>query len=172
MDLRWLVLAALIVGVIGFLLGRRTSPTGRALYRLQSQVDAKQVELSQARSQMQNFLADMQSELDRVSLAYRDLQSTLNHGAERLAQPQRALPVTPKMAAKPVALAAVSAMPEPWTEAVASSRLAGSWGGIGGGPSLATAAACPLPEGNSYEAPKDYSARARSSGGYDEHSYA
>ncbi len=171
MDLRWLVLAALIVGVIGFLLGRRTSPTGRALHRLQAQLEAKQVELGQARSQMQSFLADMQGELDRVSLAYRDLQSTLNQGAERLAQSGRALPAVSKPAAKPVALA-VTAEVDPWTSELASSRLAGSWGGIGGGPSLATAAACPLPEHSNYEAPKDYPASRRSSGGYDEHSYA
>lgn len=171
MDLRWLLLAALIIGVVGFLLGRRTSPTGRALHRLQAQVEAKQVELSQARNQMQSFLADMQGELDRVSLAYQDLQSTLSLGAERLTQSKRALPVANKVAAKPSALA-ITAEAEPWTAELASSRLAGSWGGLGGGPSLATAAACPLPEANTDEAPKDYPASRRSSGGYDEHSYA
>jgi len=122
----------------------------------------------------------MQAELDRVSGAYRELQAKLRSGAEQFvpgvkpaAQTTSAQGLVPVaapvnvVALKPVHNVVTSQTDGPeW-----SARLAGSWSGTGGGPSLASAAACPLPEYGVLEAPKDYPAPRRS-GGFDEHSYA
>jgi uncharacterized membrane-anchored protein YhcB (DUF1043 family) len=173
MDLRWLLLIAVVRGIVGFLLGRRTSPGGRAVHRLQRAVDAKQQELSRHQEEMSRFVSDMQSELEHVSSAYRDLQTRLRTGAEQFGSAVSAASaaIAPVSVSKPVAKLPVqrprhddSDSPE-W-----SARLAGSYAGTGG-PSLASAAACPLPEHSVLEAPKDYPAMRRS-GNFDEHSYA
>lgn len=181
MDLRWLLLVAVVMGIVGFLLGRRTSPGGRALARLQRVLEAKQLELSRHQEQMSRFVGDMQGELDRVSGAYRDLQATLRSGAEQFASN-----LVPATSAKPATNATRTSKPIPEKMAPTlpartassespsspewSARLAGSWASSGG-PSLASAAACPLPEQSMLEAPKDYPAPRRSAG-FDEHSYA
>ncbi|NQD39038.1 hypothetical protein HPT27_18635 [Permianibacter sp. IMCC34836] len=181
MDLRWLLVIAVVMGIVGFLLGRRTSPGGRALARLQRALENKQLELSRHQEQMSRFVGDMQGELDRVSGAYRDLQATLRSGAEQFAAnltgpnpaiAQASKPL-PSKASTPV-LAIRSATAESANSSASSpewsARLAGSWAGSGG-PSLASAAACPLPDQSILEAPKDYPAPRRSTG-FDEHSYA
>lgn len=172
MDLRWLLLLAVIVGVMGFLLGRRTAPTGRALHRLQRQLDAKQQELHRHQQDMSRFVSEMQGEMERVAKAYRDVQ-------QRLRQPDSSAPISispaplvpasrPARRAGDVLATALPAASAEWP-----ARLAGSEVAIGnrGGPSLASAAACPLPEYGMLEAPKDYPA-GRRNGGYDEHAYA
>lgn len=183
MDLRWLLVIALITGIVGFLLGRRTSPGGRAVHRLQRAVDAKQQELNQHQADMRRFVSDMQLELDHVSTAYRDLQTKLRTGAEYFAGIGSPAPIASKAALTaspdPLASRPVSANTRPALAAPErderspewSARLAGSWAGISGGPSLASAAACPLPDQAVLEAPKDYPA-SRRGGKFDEHSYA
>lgn len=172
MDLRWLLLVAVVMGVVGFLLGRRTSPGGRAVHRLQRDVDAKQQELSRHRDEMSRFVNDMQNELEHVSSAYQELQARLRSGAEQFvgnttAAAKKVLPAKPLTAIAQLRVANTASNDSPeW-----SARLAGSWAGASGGPSLASAAACPLPEQSMLEAPKDYPATRRSSN-VDDCSYA
>lgn len=173
MDLRWLLLLAVVVGVVGFLLGRRTAPTGRALHRLQRQLDAKHQELNRHQQDMSRFVSEMQGEMERVVQAYRDVQ-------QRLRQPDSSAAASPSSAALVPALRparrageALAVATTHTTAAEWPARLAGSEvaSGSRGGPSLASAAACPLPEYGVLEAPKDYPA-GRRSGSYDEHAYA
>ncbi|HEX4911990.1 MAG TPA: DUF1043 family protein [Permianibacter sp.] len=179
MDLRLFLVMMVVMGIAGFLLGRRTSPNGRALHRLQRQLDAKQGELDRQQRETSRFVSDVQTELRQVSNAYDELQRKLRSSAEHLLSPEpvvagltstaasapapRLVTVTPARRITDQAPAA-DANPE-W-----SARLVGGWSGRGG-PALASAAACPLPDYGVLEAPKDYPA-IRRSGHYDEHSYA
>ncbi len=169
MDPRWLLIVAVVMGITGFLLGRRTSPGGRAVHRLQREIDARQQALSRHQDETSRFVADMQKELEHVSGAYRELQAKLKLGAEQLGS-HRLLAAVPALApvvkneppiskprsAEPVTMEWPSRLPD--------------WADAGGGPSMASAAACPLPEQVVLEAPKDYPASRR--GHFDEHSYA
>lgn len=172
MDLRWLLLVAVVMGIVGFLLGRRTSPGGRAVHRLQRDIDAKQQELNRHRDEMSRFVNEMQNELEHVSSAYQDLQARLRSGAEQFVGgaatvASKTAPAKPMTAIAKLRVASNTNSDSPEL----SARLAGSWTGSSGGPSLASAAACPLPEQSMLEAPKDYPATRRSSN-VDDCSYA
>ena len=178
MDLRLLLVMMVVMGIVGFLLGRRTSPNGRALHRLQRQLDAKQGELDRQQRETGRFVSEVQTELRHVSKAYDELQLKLRNGAEQLvaSEPAPAALTIAREAPVPRVVAVVPARritdfpvdAEPSPEW--SARFVGGWSGRGG-PSLASAAACPLPDYGVLEAPKDYPA-IRRSGNYDEHSYA
>lgn len=172
MDLNWLLVVALIMGIVGFLLGRRTSPGGRAVHRLQREIDAREQALTRHQEEASRFVADMQQELEHVSSAYHDLQVRLRTGAEHLAS-VRQVPMTSPAVASPVNIAPklLTARADSTATPEWPARLAGSWGDNKGGPSLPSAAACPLPEYVVPEAPKDYPA-SRRGGNFDEHSYA
>ena len=85
MDVRLLALMGLIVAVIFFLVGRRTSPTGRVVQRLQSEINHKNDELLHYKEQMTLFLKEMRGELSRLSSAHHDLEDRLAKGAKSLA---------------------------------------------------------------------------------------
>lgn len=174
MDLRLLLVMMVVMGIVGFLLGRRTSPNGRALHRLQRQLDAKQGELDRQQRETNRFVSDVQTELRQVSKAYDELQRKLRSSAEQLVSPEPAAAVATLPAPRVVTVTPARRITDlaPGTEANPewSARLVGGWSGRGG-PALASAAACPLPDYGVLEAPKDYPA-IRRSGNYDEHSYA
>ena len=88
MDLRLLLVMMVVMGIVGFLLGRRTSPNGRALHRLQRQLDAKQGELDRQQRETNRFVSDVQTELRQVSKAYDELQRKLRSSAEQLVSEQ------------------------------------------------------------------------------------
>lgn len=179
MDLRLLLVMMVVMGIAGFLLGRRTSPNGRALHRLQRQLDAKQSELDRQQRETSRFVSDVQTELRQVSNAYDELQRKLRSSAQQLVHPEPATAAFSTTAASAPAPRMVTVTPArritdraPEADATPewSARLVGGWSGRGG-PALASAAACPLPDYGVLEAPKDYPA-IRRSGHYDEHSYA
>lgn len=175
MDLRLLLVMMVVMGIVGFLLGRRTSPNGRALHRLQRQLDAKQGELDRQQRDTNRFVSDVQTELRQVSKAYEELQRKLRSSAEQLvsAEPVAAMVATtpaPRVVAVTPARRLTDLAPGADANPEWSARLVGGWSGRGG-PALASAAACPLPDYGVLEAPKDYPA-IRRSGNYDEHSYA
>lgn len=84
MDIRLLLLILGAVALIAFFIGRRTAPGGRAVHKLQKDLDSRAQELAGYQQQMHQFMVDMQDELDRVSSAYRDLQAKVKDGSERL----------------------------------------------------------------------------------------
>ncbi len=96
MDIRLLALMGLILAVAFFLLGRRTSPTGRAVQRLQTEINEKNAELLRYKEQMSQFLKEMRGELSRLSNAHHDLEDRLAKGAKSLAVK---LPATEKSTA-------------------------------------------------------------------------
>jgi uncharacterized membrane-anchored protein YhcB (DUF1043 family) len=85
MDVRLLALMGLVIAVAFFLLGRRTSPTGRVVQRLQTEIDKKEAELLHYKEQMTQFLKEMRGELTRLSSAHHDLEDRLAKGAKSLA---------------------------------------------------------------------------------------
>ncbi len=85
MDVRLLALLGLIVAVSFFLLGRRTSPTGRVVQRMQNEINQKNAELAHYKEQMTQFLQEMRGELTRLSTAHHDLEDRLAKGAKSLA---------------------------------------------------------------------------------------
>lgn len=83
MDIRLLFILIAAIAVLAFFIGRRTAPGGRAVHRLQKDLENRERELAGYQAQMHHFMVDMQSELDRVSGAYRDLQAKMKAGNER-----------------------------------------------------------------------------------------
>lgn len=85
MDVRLLALLGLLLAVSFFLIGRRTSPTGRVVQRLQTEIEQKNAELQHYKEQMSQFLKEMRGELSRLSTAHHDLEDRLAKGAKTLA---------------------------------------------------------------------------------------
>ena len=84
MDIRLLSLMMLIVAVVSFLVGRRTSPGGRTVHRLQREIDARVNELADYQAQIAHFLKDMHGEAAKLAHAHFKLEHKLVQGAKKL----------------------------------------------------------------------------------------
>lgn len=86
MDIRILFVLLAVIAILAFFIGRRTAPSGKALHKLQKDLDHRRQELSQFKEQTHEFMDGLQLELDRVSSAYRDLQEKIKQGNAKLGQ--------------------------------------------------------------------------------------
>ena len=83
MDIRVLFFILTLVTVVAFLAGRRTSPSGRVVHRLQREIETRSAELAQYKVQTAQFLDEMRADMGKLNHLQQDIEDRLAEGAKR-----------------------------------------------------------------------------------------